>query len=147
MKKPLPPTYLLAAIVLIVLLHFLWPVARILPFPWNLVGIIPVVIGLTVTLVADQSFKKHETTVKPFEESSALVTDGVFRISRNPMYLGFVLLLCGIVLLFGSITPIGVVVVFAVLMDVVFIRVEEHMLREKFGEEWEAYRRRVRRWL
>lgn len=45
------------------------------------------------------------TTVKPFQESTALITDGVFRLSRNPMYLGFVLVLTGIATLLGSLTP------------------------------------------
>jgi protein-S-isoprenylcysteine O-methyltransferase Ste14 len=146
-RKPLPPTYLLIALVLTAVLHLLWPVATIAPFPWNLLGGIPLGGGLAVTLAADQAFKNHKTTVKPLEKPSWLVTGGVFRISRNPMYLGFTLLLVGVALLFGSLTPFVVVVVFAVLMDVQFIQAEERLLQATFGEKWDQYKKKVRRWL
>ena len=63
------------------------------------------------------------------------------------MYLGFVLILFGLSLLLGSISPYIVVMVFAILMDVVFIRVEERMLEAKFGDAWKAYKSKVRRWI
>lgn len=76
-----------------------------------------------------------------------MVTTGVFRITRNPMYLGFVLILLGIGSFMGSLTSFAVIPVLAVLMDVVFIKVEERMLEEKFGERWLTYRSEVRRWV
>ncbi|MBW1910265.1 MAG: isoprenylcysteine carboxylmethyltransferase family protein [Deltaproteobacteria bacterium] len=105
------------------------------------------VIGIILNLVADGVFKKLGTTVKPFEESTALITTGVFRISRHPMYVGMVLILIGIAVLMGSLTPYAVIPVFAVLMEVVFIRVEERMLEEKFSEAWLVYKEKVRRWI
>lgn len=65
----------------------------------------PLIFGVALNISADRMFEQHKTTVKPFEESTALVTDGVFRFSRNPMYLGMVLILSGVVLLAGSTTP------------------------------------------
>lgn len=65
----------------------------------------PLIFGVALNISADRMFKQHKTTVKPFEESTSLVTDGVFRFSRNPMYLGMVLILSGVVLLAGSTTP------------------------------------------
>jgi hypothetical protein len=56
-----------------------------------------------------------------------------------PMYVGFTLLRLGVALLFGTLAPLAVVVVFAVLMDVEFVRIEERRLGEKFGEPWESY--------
>ena len=91
-----PPVYLFLSIAIMLLLHFLLPGMRVLPFPWNLFGVIPLVLGIAMNLVADKSFKKNETTVKPLEESTVLITDGVFRVSRHPMYLGFVFILLGI---------------------------------------------------
>jgi protein-S-isoprenylcysteine O-methyltransferase Ste14 len=99
-----------------------------------------------LNLVADRAFHRANTTVKPFEESSALITSGVFRISRNPMYLGFVLLLIGIAVLLGSLSPCAVVLVFAILMNRVYVTVEEQMLAEKFGLQWEEYKQSTRRW-
>jgi protein-S-isoprenylcysteine O-methyltransferase Ste14 len=132
---------------IMVVLHFLFPVSKIIPFPWSLLGVIPLSFGLVINLIADRAFKKHATTVKPFEESTALITAGVFRFSRNPMYLGFVLILLGIATLMGSLTPYLVIPPFAVLMNVLFIRVEERMLEATFGESWLEYSSRVRQWL
>jgi protein-S-isoprenylcysteine O-methyltransferase Ste14 len=85
--------------------------------------------------------------VKPFEESTTLVTNGVFRLSRNPMYLGFVLLLAGLVMLLGSTTPWFVVIIFPIVMEMRFVRAEEAMLEARFGDSWLQYKRSVRKWL
>jgi protein-S-isoprenylcysteine O-methyltransferase Ste14 len=128
-------------------LHFLFPVKNVVVFPLNFLGAIPLSIGIVFNLIADSALKKHKTTVKPFEKSTVLITDGIFRISRHPMYLGFVLILTGIAIFMGSLTPYLVIVAFAVLMDAVFIRTEETMLEETFDEAWLDYKRRVRRWI
>ena len=146
-KKVLPPTYLLLAILLIVALHFLYPVTTFIPLPWNLLGIGPIGFGIWVNLRADQSLHRAQTTVKPFEEPAALIVDGAYGISRHPMYLGFVAILIGVALLLGSLTPYLIVILFAVLMDVLFIRVEEQNLAQKFGTDWVAYKQKVRRWI
>lgn len=146
-QKIMPTTYLLIAIVAMIALHFIYPVTRVLPPIWNLLGMIPIILGITTNLIADKAFHTANTTVKPFEESSVLVMNGVFRITRNPMYLGFVLILIGTAVLMRSLTPYVIVVAFVILIDRIYITVEERMLAEKFGSEWEEYRRHVRRWL
>jgi len=145
-KKVLPPTYLLIAIVLMLVLHFLLPVYKIVPIPWNILGVIPLACGIALNLVADKAFRQAQTTVKPFEESSALITTGTFRITRNPMYLGYVLILIGVALILRSLTPYAVVPVFAILMDRELIRAEEQMHERQFGRAWLEYRNKVRRW-
>jgi protein-S-isoprenylcysteine O-methyltransferase Ste14 len=100
-----------------------------------------------LNLVGDKTFHRVRTTIRPFEESAVLVTDGLFRMSRNPMYLGMVLILTGIALLLRSFSPFLVILPFAVLIDRTYIQVEERMLAEKFGLEWEAYKKKTQRWL
>ena len=146
-KKILPPTCLAGAIIVIIALHLLFPIITLIYFPWNLIGIIPLLIGIFLKLVADRVFKKIGTTVKPYEESKDLVTDGIFRISRHPMYLGMVLILLGISILLGSVTPFIMVATFVVIMETVFIRVEEQMMEETFGLEYEEYKQKVRKWI
>jgi protein-S-isoprenylcysteine O-methyltransferase Ste14 len=146
-KAVLPPIYLYAALVVMVALHFLFPVKRIIPFPWDLLGLMPLVLGIALNIIADKAFRVAKTTVKPFQESAALITDGVYRISRHPMYLGFVLILFGLAVLLGSLTPFIIIPIFAIVMDRVFIVVEERMLAEKFGQAWLDYKARVRRWV
>jgi protein-S-isoprenylcysteine O-methyltransferase Ste14 len=128
-------------------LHFLLPVYKIIPIPWNLLGILPLACGIALNLIADRAFKQSQTTVKPFEESTALITTGVFRITRNPMYLGYLLILLGVALIVRSMTTYAVILVFGILMDRVFIRVEEQMLEKQFGQAWLEYASKVRRWL
>ena len=148
MKQPiLPPTYLLIAMVLILILHFLFPITRCLPSPWNLIGFAPLCFGLVINLLADRAFKKHSTTVNPYNKPSHLITECVFRFSRHPMYLGFVLALLGITILLGTVAPLIVVIGFAILMEVIFIRLEEDEMAREFREEWEKYRSRVRKWI
>ena len=100
-----------------------------------------------MNLVADGVFKKVDTTVKPFKESSTLVTDGIYPHTRNPMYVGYDLMLAGQAILVRSLTPWLVIPVFAVLMDRMFIRIEERMLADTFGETWDTYSKHVRRWV
>lgn len=143
----MPTTYLLIAIIMMVAIHFLFPAVTIIPLVWNLLGIIPLLLGVVINLVADGAFHRVDTTVKPFEESTALVTSGAFRISRNPMYLGFVLILIGIAVLLRSLSPYVVILAFVILIQGMFITVEERMLANKFGERWQQYRQNTRRWL
>ena len=63
------------------------------------------------------------------------------------MYLGYLLILLGVALIVRSVTPYAVILVFAVLMDRVFIRVEEQMLEKQFGQDWLEYAQEVRRWV
>ena len=145
--KIMPPTWMLIATIAMLVLHFLLPLARIVPTLWNLTGIIFLVSGITLNLIADRAFQQVGTTVKPYQESSNLVTSGVFQISRNPMYLGMVLTLIGIAVLLRTLSPLLVVIPFAILIDQIYIRVEERMLAEKFGAKWQTYKTKTRRWL
>jgi protein-S-isoprenylcysteine O-methyltransferase Ste14 len=147
MKKIMPTMYLLIAIVAMAVVHFLVPVIQVISMPWIILGIIPIAGGVALNLIADGAFRRVKTTVKPFQESTTLVTSGTYRISRNPMYLGFALILLGIAIILGSLAPFVILLVFCILIDRVFIRVEERMLEDKFGQAWLEYKARVRRWV
>ena len=92
-------------------------------------------------------FSRAGTTIKPFEESSALVTHGPYYFSRNPIYIGLVLVLIGVGLVMGTIAPFAVVPIFIWLIQRRFILPEEAMLEKTFGSVYVAYKRQVRRWL
>ena len=142
-----PPTYLLIGIFLIVILHFTLPIMTLISVPWTLLGIIPLVLGIVINVNADQLFHEANTAVNPFDTSSTLVTYGPYRFTRNPMYLGFTLVLFGVSILAGSLTPFVIVFAFALLMDRMFIQMEEQKLASTFGSLWEEYKSRARRWL
>jgi len=145
--KLLPPTYLLAAVLLMLGLHFLFPITQLIVGLWRLTGILPLILGIIASYMAEGQFRRVGTTVKPFETSSLLVTDGLYRFSRNPMYVGMVLILAGISLLLGSMAPIGILVLFPVLISYQFIQREEQMLATQFGQDWLEYKTQVRRWI
>ena len=146
-RKPLPPTYFIASLLLLVALHFIWPVKHLIPSPFRYLGVTLIVIGLWLNLWADSLFKKRQTTVKPFERATTLMVEGPFRFTRNPMYLGMSLILAGLAVVLGSLTTFAVPVAFFVAMEVAFIRHEQKALEEAFGQEFLDYRQRVRRWL
>lgn len=91
-------------------------------------------------------FRKHQATLA-IRESSAMISEGVFSKTRNPMYLGFFLLLLGISVCFRNFFSILVALGYAVLMQFVFIPKEEKLMSEKFGAQYLDYKRKVRRWL
>ena len=147
MKGLNPPVYFLIAILLTVALHFLLPFRELIPFLWRFVGLVPLLLGIILNVLADRALKRHQTTVKPFESSRVLVTEGVFRVSRHPMYLGMILTIAGIAVLLGSLIPWSIVPLLAVLLDARFIRIEESMLEATFGEEYRRYKKQARRWI
>lgn len=142
-----PPTYLYVAVALMLGLYLVLPGPQLISFPWNLFGSLPFATGVLLNIVADRIFKRRSTTVKSFQNSTALVSDGVFGISRNPMYLGMVLMLLGIAVFLGKLTPFIVVLAFPFVLERAFISVEERMLEDEFGDAWREYRSRVRRWI
>lgn len=146
-KRLLPPVYFIVAIALMLLLHFFVPVTSWLPRPWRAAGLLLISIGLSLNVVADRQFKSHNTTVKPFQPSSALVTDGIFHFTRNPMYLGMVVVLVGIGIILATVSPIIVILIFAWWINTRFIVLEEQSLTEQFGQAYIEYRSKVRRWL
>jgi len=146
-NKILPPTYFLICLVMTFILNFLLPGLKIIPVPYNFFGIPLIFLGITIAIWADHLFKRKKTTVKPFEKSSVLVTEGPFRFSRHPMYLGFVLILLGLALGLGNVivflSPIAIFIVF----ELLFIPYEEESLEKTFGKDYLEYKKRVRRWL
>lgn len=110
-------------------------------------GAVLILLGLTSAISAAGLFRKADTGIVPFSEATALVTSGAFRFSRNPMYLGMVFVLLGTALIVGSVAGLLVAPIFMLIIQYRFIHDEEQMLREVFGEDYEDYCGRVRRWL
>lgn len=143
----MPPVYLLLAIVAMAMLHYLFPGRQLLNAPWRWAGLAPIVAGLGLVLWVAALFRRRQTTIKPGAVSTHLVTDGPFRVSRNPIYLGLTSILVGVALALGSLTVWLIVPVFVGLVGWNVIPVEEAMLAETFGAAYADYRSRVRRWI
>ncbi|MCA0045235.1 methyltransferase family protein [Celeribacter litoreus] len=117
------------------------------PFFVQLIGCAIILIGLCLMILAVYAMWRHRTTVIPHRVPTSIVTDGVYRFTRNPIYLGDVFTLGGVALLCGS--PIGVVLipVFMIVIERRFIREEENWLRTEFREEFQTWAAHTRRWL
>jgi protein-S-isoprenylcysteine O-methyltransferase Ste14 len=147
MKKLVPPILFLICLALMILVRYLWPVKVIFPFPYNLLGVLPVGLGLCLGFLGMLKFRKVKTNIRPFKEADKLVTDGPFHYTRNPMYLGIATVLVGACLLMGAVSPLLGVLIFVGVADRWYIRFEERMLQQKFGAAFDAYRSTTRRWL
>jgi protein-S-isoprenylcysteine O-methyltransferase Ste14 len=105
--------------------------------------------ALAFLLPAVGNFRKHDTTVSPIspDAASTLVTDGVYAITRNPMYVGMLLALIGFVLWTGAAIAAFSIVAFYFLIDQRQIAIEERALLANFGDDYWGYAERVPRWL
>ena len=145
--RVLPPVYFLLALIAMVALHYVVPIAQLISSPFRYTGIVLVVSAIALVLWAAVLFQRAGTAIKPFQKSSALITSGPYRMTRNPMYVGMVGALLGIAVLLGSVAPFLVVPVFTALIQSKFIRAEEAALERTFGSVFLDYKSRVRRWL
>jgi protein-S-isoprenylcysteine O-methyltransferase Ste14 len=146
-RRVLPPVWLALTILAGYALHKLLPVMQIFPAPWKYGGVILIVFGIVMEATAAHLFKRADTAVIPFRPSTALVTTGWYRFTRNPMYLGMVLVSCGVAIVQGSVGAWLPVPVFIAILQLRFIRGEEQFLEGIFGEDYRHFSSRVRRWL
>ena len=149
-KPPLPiPPPILGLILLLVsgCLMAAIPLAAI-PIPAGRpIGIFFLLIGLITGFSGFSAFRQAGTSLRPGDQPSRFVTQGPFRITRNPMYLGFELILIAVFFLTKSAFFLIPPVVFFFSMNFLLVPFEEKLMTEHFGEPYTEYRRRVRRWL
>lgn len=146
-KRLVPPVYLLMWAAAMKLLATYEPVGMTFDSPYTWLGLPVLLCGLALAIAANRNFVRNETALRPFTKSTALVQSGVFKISRNPMYLGMTLVLMGAGMLQGSWSALLFVPLFPVLIECLFIRKEEELLKETFGQVYLDYQKNVRRWL
>lgn len=133
----------------------MWTIALAAPsFTWSfphrrLVGLVIALVGGVVEILGIVAFIKARTTFNPTtpHAASSLVTEGIYRISRNPMYLGFLLALVGWAAFLGNTLSLAIIPGFVVYMNRFQIVPEERVLLAMFGDDFAAYMQRVRRWI
>lgn len=144
-----PPIYMLIMAGLMWLLNHFLPMANLISAPWNQIGILIMLMAIfTDGLSLIQFFRVH-TSINPIhpEKAKTLVTTGMYRLTRNPMYLGLLLLLIGLAIFLGSLSPFIVLPIFIVTLTVQQIIPEEQVLEQKFGNKYRDYKKSVNRWL
>lgn len=115
----------------------------------NWVALAICIAGVAIAISAVVSFKKAQTTINPLapESSSRLVTSGIFKLTRNPMYLGMALVGFAWGFYLASVYSLMMVAVFVVLITYFQIKPEERAMRRLFGGDFERYAKATRRWL
>jgi len=146
-KGPVPPVILATAILCQYGLHHWLPVARIVDEPWTRAGFVLGALGLLAVIGPVAAFFRAKTTILPFHDSSALVVTGIYRFTRNPMYVGMVMVLLGVATWLGNLGPFIMPLLFVPIMNTRVIKHEEKMLEEQFGQEYRDMMNSVRRWL
>lgn len=143
----IPPIYLFASIVVMALLTRYVPVRMVVPGAHYYIGIVCIAAGACFDIPSVRAFQRAGTALRPAPGSSAMVTTGAYRFTRNPMYLGFVLIALGVAFLLGALSSLFVPPILAAILQSQFIVHEEQWMEERFGREYIEYRKRVRRWL
>jgi protein-S-isoprenylcysteine O-methyltransferase Ste14 len=143
-KTVMPPTYFYVLLLLTIPTYF---VLRVIPSPFNFVGLAFVAFGIGMNIWADAKFKEKQTTISPLGTPTALVAEGPFRISRNPMYVGMASILLGAAVGIGSLVAFACPIIFVVAMQTKFLPIEEKNLGAAFSNEYQTYKRKVRQWI
>lgn len=141
-----PPTVLLLALGTEVAISVLPGTVASIPTIGQVIGVALIGVGFALNVVAARRFDRSGTPIRPGTEALVLVTEGVFRRTRNPMYLGMLLIIAGAALALATPWALAVLPVFVAWVSRL-IRSEEARLEDTFGDVYRAYRRRVRRWL
>ena len=142
-------------IVAVIFIMLMWMLAVLLPgiVTSNLsrfgAYVVLMAAGAVFSVAGVVSFKKASTTVNPITPgaSSVLVTSGIYKTSRNPMYLGFLFFLIGWGLFLSNLYSLALCTGFVLYMNRFQIQPEEKALESAFGADFLAYKERVRRWL
>ncbi len=142
-----PPVIFLIHVLAAFLLNWLLPLPFVFPKSLELVGYALVLTGLGFAFSAVNQFAKLHTTLDPHGSVSTIVTSGPYRLSRNPIYLGFACTLIGLSLALSSYWGVVLSPLFMILLAQLVIKHEEIYLEKKFGDVYTSYKSRVRRWL
>ena len=148
LNTKIPPP--IVAILFAVLIFYFSDSFAYVDLPFKIyISLFFVLLGFFITFSSARNFKKKETTVNPIkpEEASQLVTDGFFKITRNPMYLGMLLFLLGLSIYNGLIVGLVFLPLFVGYITFFQIIPEERAMIKIFGEDYKAYMKKVRRWI
>jgi protein-S-isoprenylcysteine O-methyltransferase Ste14 len=142
-----PGSTLAASIIIAVVLHYFFPVTILIPSPYNLLGLLIVGFGIYLVLKSILLLRSHNTTIEPSGNPSSLVTQYPYNYSRNPIYLGDLLIVLGAAITLSSLSAFVAPIIFFIVVNNIVIPFEENRLQKNFGIDYERYKRSVRRWL
>ena len=148
MKTKIPPPILALVMIVLIYLSSFFIESTTFNYQGSL-SVLVLILGLACAIPSFKLFARYKTTISPLKPSdtTVLVTEGMYRYSRNPMYLGLLLLTISSTIWFGTWFGIIINMLFIFLINFLQIIPEEEALLEIFGEEYEEYKKNVRRWI
>ena len=145
-----PPILFLAALLLGCMLTVLLPIGPGIAQPNGLgltVGLSFAVLGIGLAIFPARRFQRAGTSIMPGESSTVLVQDGPYRVTRNPIYIGLILLYFGLSIVLTSVWMLLLLIPTVIVLHLGVVKREEDYLDWKFGEDYRRYVRQVPRWL
>ncbi len=143
--RVLPPTLLIIFLPLM-FIHRAFSQEAFLPWPERAAFLLFSVFGVGIAVSARRQFARVDTNVHTFREPDRLVEEGVFSWTRNPMYLGLSWIALGVALATGTWCAVALAMLYGLICHFYYIPFEEAWMQQKFGADYAAYARRVRRW-
>ncbi|MGD2172423.1 MAG: isoprenylcysteine carboxylmethyltransferase family protein [Gammaproteobacteria bacterium] len=142
-----PPRIAQVLVLAAALLHWATPLKQLQVYSSHWLGLLVGAAGFAVMMWGWWLFRKYDTAICPGAKPRRLIVSGVYRLSRNPMYLGMVAMLFGIAIYVGSFPFYLAAAIYLLVIDRFFCSCEESRLLDAFGDEYLAYKNRVRRWI
>ena len=142
-----PPLLYGTMLIAVLALRWFWPMSifRDTLTPW--LGLVPLLFGLVIAIPGRRALQAAGTNVNPSLPTTAIVTSGPYRFSRNPLYVGLTLLYCGLTFVLNTWWGLILLIPILIIMHRGVVLREERYLEAKFGASYREYRMRVRRWL
>ncbi|MCW5962258.1 MAG: isoprenylcysteine carboxylmethyltransferase family protein [Pyrinomonadaceae bacterium] len=145
-----PPLIYFCGLALGGIIHWFFP-RHIFPAEFGamtkIAGALLIVAGLGLILIARSKMQKAQTNIEPWKPTKAIISDGIYSVSRNPIYAAMIIIYFGATLIVNSVWFVPFLPVVILAMHYGVILREEKYLERKFGDEYLAYKNRVRRWI
>lgn len=142
-----PPLVLFLAVTISFFASKLAPSLQLVLGSFQWLGTVLIAVGILLFVWSKRYFASHKTTIRPRGKPSRLITSGPYRFSRNPIYLGFLLISMGFAMLFSNILALVGPLLFFYFIRMFIVPFEEDILTKTFGDAYQKYRTRTRRWV
>ncbi len=142
-----PPLIFLSVIFFSYVLHYFWPIGIADVLFHKYIGIIILGLGISIVIIGKNTFSRAQTNIEPWKPTKKIITTGIYKYSRNPIYLALCVMQVGIGIIVNSLWMIISLAISVALVYHTAIKKEEIYLAAKFGDEYKIFKNKVRRWL
>lgn len=143
----IPDLLLFSSITFGFILNRFFPIVTILDYPLNLVGCVFILLGIIFALYTIKFLRLNRTSTNVTQKPSKLLITGPFSISRNPLYLAYLITIAGVSILFGSLAVLILPIIAFLILNLIVIPIEEKDAQATFNKEYIVYKNTTRKWL